>query len=277
MLDNIFYQSWLGAGISLTGETPVSKDLLLRPCSIESHIDNLRHRAASQFEYGLLCSIAPSITFELRSSGATAQEAAIKSWNDQYSLTFMSILLRTFVPHLIQVSGGCSADLERPLLVSFTCGLMTLRDKPKSPSTAELQTWVRLLPRFSHLLQTERFRFAVSVASTLYVQPNPTLQVASIFSAIEALLDIDQELRFRIAMIVSKLLASDPTERLNLFKRMKRLYDGRSKCVHGGGLARDRVIECRDASLEILRQLVLYFVERDSLLGRQELEALLVA
>jgi hypothetical protein len=82
MTRNPSYHSWLGSGILLAAEIPVAEDVLLRPIAIESDVDKLRDRASSQFEYGLLCSIAPKITFELVTSGSTAEEAAAKSWNN---------------------------------------------------------------------------------------------------------------------------------------------------------------------------------------------------
>lgn len=276
MASNSHKFSWLGSGILLATEVSVADDMILRPITVESDPERLRNRAGSQFEYGLLCSIAPTITFELVSSGATPEEAAIKSWNNQYALMFLSIVLRTYVHHSIQASGGYNTG-EDVLAVSFAHGMPLLKCEPKPVGADELQEWKNLLPNFIELLQVERFRFAASIAGTLYVQPNPVVQVASIFSAIEALLDVEQELRFRISMLVARLLANDPIPRQELFQRMKRLYDGRSKCVHGGGLAGEKVFQCRDASLDLLRRLIMHFVQQNKLPDRPQFESLLLS
>ena len=270
-------QSWLGSGILLTTEIVVEEDLVLRPRRIESGLDDLRGRARSQFEFGLLCSIAPRITFELATWGTTPEEAAAKSWNNQYALIFLSIVLRKFVQYWIQTSGESSADQEAILAVSLTHGMPLLKSEATPVEIDALQNWTRLLPSFKRLLEIERFRFAASIAATLYVQPNPVIQVASIFSAIEALVDVDQELRFRISMIVARLLANDATGRQELFSRMKKLYDARSKCVHGGGLAGEKLVECRDASLDVLQRLIMHFVVYGELPDRQNLEGLLLS
>jgi Apea-like HEPN len=271
-----YYHSWLGSGILLTAEMPVADDITLRPLSIEGRVDALRDRANSQFEYGLLCSIAPKVTFELITSGNSADEAAAKSWNNQYALIFLSIVLRSFVYHSIQVSGGYRAESNQPLAVSYSHGIPRLNDEPKVAPAEDLLRWADLLPNFTKLLQNDRFLFAASIAGTAYVHPNASVQVASIFSAIEALIDVDQELRFRISMTIAKLLANGPEERQELFRKLKKLYDGRSKCVHGGGLTREKIIECRDGSLEILRQLIVCFVTRNDLPNRQKLEEFLI-
>jgi hypothetical protein len=269
--------SWLGSGISLPFEKKVNDVLTIRPRAIESDIEKLRDKASSQFEYGLLCSIAPTITFELETSAETPEAAAINCWNNQYALIFLSIVSRAFVFHTIQVPGGYDSDPSKQLSVSFAHGISMLNIKPKEVSAEELSIWAKLLPFFTSLLKLERFRFAVSVASTLYIHPNPTVQVASIFSAIEALIDVDQELRFRISMIVAKLLTHTSNDRILLFKKMKKLYDARSKCVHGGGLDHDKVLACRDEALEILRRLIIDAVERNEIPTRESLDELLVS
>jgi Apea-like HEPN len=269
--------SWLGSGISLPFEKKVNDVLTIRPRAIESDIEKLRDKATSQFEYGLLCSIAPTITFELETLADTSKAAAINSWNNQYALIFLSVVSRAFVFHTIQVPGGYDSDPSKRLSVSFAHGISMLSTKPKEVSGEQLSIWVKLLPRFTSLMKHERFRFAVSVAGTLYVHPSPTVQVASIFSAIEALIDVDQELRFRISMVVAKLLTHASSDRILLFNKMKKLYDARSRCVHGGGLDRDKVLACRDEALEILRQLIIYAVERNEIPTRESLDELLVS
>ena len=213
MTEESIYHSWLGAGIVLTRDTPVADDVTLRPLTIESNIEKLRDRANSQFEYGLLCSIAPSVTFELLTSGSSAPEAAAKSWNNQYSLIFLSIVVRTYIYHSIQVSGGYQDNPGQLLTVSYPHGIPMLNAKPKTASTDELSRWITLLPNFTKLLDVDRFRYAASIAGTAYVHPNASVQVASIFSALEALIDVEQELRFRISLTLAKLLANDPRDR----------------------------------------------------------------
>jgi hypothetical protein len=186
-------------------------------------------------------------------------------------------MLRSFIYHSIQVGGGYKTQLDQLLTVSYPHGILLLNNEARAVSKKELTNWATLLPNFTKLLEIDRFRFAASIAGTVYVHPNASVQVASIFSAIEALIDADNELRFRISMTIAKLLANGAEERAELFRKMKKLYDGRSKCVHGGGLSREKVIKCRDTSLEILRQLIIFLVIRNELPNRQRLEDLLIA
>jgi hypothetical protein len=277
MTSNSYHHSWLGSGITLTEEISVADGATLRPRTIESDIERLRCRASSQLEYGLLCSIAPNVTFELVTSAGTAREAALKNWNNQYALIFLSIVARSFIHCSIQVSGSYRDDPDQPLIVSHGHGITLLKAAPTIVSSDDLADWKALLPNFTRLLEINRFQYAASIAGTVYVHPNPSVQVASIFSAIEALIDVEQELRFRISMTVAKLLSDDPIERPRLFRKLKKLYDVRSKCVHGGGTTREKIIECRDESLEILRQLIIFLVAKGELPDKQSLEDFLVS
>jgi hypothetical protein len=64
----------------------------------------------------------------------------------------------------------------------------------------------------------------------------PDSQLVDAITALEALIGISTELRFRIAFRVAGLLAESHTERVALLQAMKEFYDTRSSVVHGGRL-----------------------------------------
>jgi hypothetical protein len=64
----------------------------------------------------------------------------------------------------------------------------------------------------------------------------PDSQLVDAITALEALIGISTELRFRIAFRVAGLLAESHTERVALLQAMKEFYDTRSAVVHGGRL-----------------------------------------
>lgn len=266
--------SWLGTGIQPLVEYRVAKRLVIRPIHIESDVAKLVKRANTQFDYGLLCAIAPTITFELETTSSSSADAAVECWNNQYALIFLSIVARTFVFHTIQAAGGYQDDPNQLLTISSSHGIPYLQNSPKVVSVPELEEWSQLLPNFTKLLAKERFIFAASIAANVYVHPRIAIQVASIFAAIEALLDIEQELRFRISLSVAKLAARSSGERITLLTKMKKLYDVRSKCVHGGNVNVADARNCRDASLEILRMLLLMIVSKGKLFTKGDLEEL---
>jgi hypothetical protein len=172
--------SWLGSGITIASEVEIEIGLILRPISIERDIEKLAKRAESQRQYGLLCAISETVTYEMESTGKTPDEAAVNCWNNQYALILLSMISRTFIFNFIQVPGNYTASVEQKLLVSSSVGLFRFDSKPKEVSRDEITTLIRLLPNFRKLLRTNRFSFASAIAGTVYIHPNQVVQIAAI-------------------------------------------------------------------------------------------------
>jgi hypothetical protein len=87
-------------------------------------------------------------------------------------------------------------------------------------------------------------------------------QLVDAITALEALVGISTELRFRIAFRVAGLLAESHAERIALLQSMKEFYDTRSAVVHGGRLnAKQRGhLEHFEELREIVRRLLRSFV-----------------
>jgi hypothetical protein len=91
-------------------------------------------------------------------------------------------------------------------------------------------------------------------------------QLVDAVTALEALVGISTELRFRIAFRVAGLLAGNHAERVPLLQAMKEFYDTRSAVVHGGRLNAkqrgylERFEELREIVRRLLRAFVLFSV-----------------
>jgi hypothetical protein len=108
-----------------------------------------------------------------------------------------------------------------------------MRLEPRAFSQEELQTCSEIFPKFSNLIHDERFAHAASIAANNFNEPRLSIRMAALWSGIEALLGFEQELRFRISFAVASLLESEHSKRQERFSAVKRLYDLRSKSVHG--------------------------------------------
>jgi len=146
-------------------------------------------------------------------------------------------------------------------------------DKPHKISKEELNMWQSNYPIFSNLIKDERIQLAASIASTHYFHPRLSIRIANIWSGIEAMIGVDQELRFRIALYVSKLFGESHDEVQKLFKETKKLYDGRSKCVHGTGLkTRAQEETLYKKSLKLLCDLILNACESEKVPDKKDIE-----
>ncbi|MFP5263084.1 MAG: hypothetical protein ACLGJB_14370 [Blastocatellia bacterium] len=161
-----------------------------------------------------------------------------------------------------------------------SCHAQLLEDVPKARRLSEPVEvgrtdfeWVLLyLNRFSELLEVPKFRLAVESLSTHNFQSSERMMAATIWAGIEALFEIQSELRFRLATLVSSSLEPRGEDRRKLYRRTKALYDVRSKAVHGSPISdakiQEHIIEVR----HLLSRLLCRFIEIGKVPNEQELE-----
>jgi hypothetical protein len=137
--------------------------------------------------------------------------------------------------------------------------------------------WVdRHLMMFADLLENPRFRLAVESLTTHHLQHSERMMVASLWSGIEAIFGINYELRFRLSALIATSLEPPGTRRVEVHKRCKKLYDIRSKAVHGAPMKRSEIYEHAIEVRRLLGRIICRFVEEGKLLSTDELEEALL-
>lgn len=265
----------LGAGIKLETEIAVTENIILKPTSIQiDHID-LMDRTLSRRDYGFICSIAEHISFGLTVTADTQKQAAIKGWNAQWVLVLLAVVLRKPIYHPISTFRNDGKEYYRLSNMFFSHKIF---DRPHLITKREQETFLTALPNFLNI-NDNRFNHASSIAAHVHMEPKFSIRIAAIWSGIEALLGVDHELSFRIALACSKLLESDKEKRLAFFKHTKKLYNVRSSCVHGSFTETKKINE-KEAecdSMQLLCRLILFFCNRGSLLSSEEMTEILIS
>jgi hypothetical protein len=128
---------------------------------------------------------------------------------------------------------------------------------------------------FATLLSDTRFRIAVDSITTNHLQHNSRVSIALLWSGIEAIFGIQSELRFRLSAQIASLLEERGSSRYKLYKKIKKLYDVRSKAVHGSAITEKEIQEHIIEVRELLSNLLDYFIEKKEVLSIEELEKLL--
>lgn len=104
--------------------------------------------------------------------------------------------------------------------------------------------WVRKnLGTVIRLTGDESFMTAVEALCTYMQAANDRMKVAQLWAGVEAIFDIEYELRYRLATLSAKLLGAPPdgippVECRQVYSDMKSLYGERSKIIHGKHLAK---------------------------------------
>lgn len=122
------------------------------------------------------------------------------------------------------------------------------------------------------MLEVAKFKLAVEALTSHQHLVSQRMMAASIWSGIEALMEIDSELRYRLAISAASLLAMRGAKRYDEYRRIKNLYNVRSKAVHGGVLAHDALREHVIQSRDLLSKLICRMIETRKVFSREEIE-----
>jgi hypothetical protein len=69
------------------------------------------------------------------------------------------------------------------------------------------------------------------------------MSTASLWAGIESIFGIDKELRFRLAALTASFLEPRGDQRITRYKAVKKLYDFRSRVVHGAAARDTELVE----------------------------------
>jgi hypothetical protein len=264
--------------------------------------------AAGFREWALLEPLAGGATCELQSNVAAAQAGGYNALNRAWLVSAL-LTLRGFGSHLAPAVSGYSWSLiaghqaasapsfrkqlaeegvdaavhkPRSALPPFRGGLLDFHthlqpaagdaDREFTESEAE---WFRThFDRFDKLAgQDQRFRFALEAGTDWRFGKEPRAALARLWSGIEALLNVNQELVYRLSMTAASLLRPRGPDRVAYFDQVKRLYGIRSKAVHGDVVSEKDLETGVVGAFELLRGLLLDAVERGEVRTERELVA----
>jgi len=130
------------------------------------------------------------------------------------------------------------------------------------------------------LYEQPSYRLAYDSAADAPFLKDARTAVARIWSGIESLFDVQNELSFRLSMYAAVLISDNTDERVKTQARFKRLYALRSKAVHGAKMEDAKLAETLEDSWHLLRDLLIACIRSGSslppttaldqaLLGRQ--------
>lgn len=208
----------------------------------------------------------PAVTYELAlKSGETKllqPDLNIGWW------IISALRCRTLTDILVPAVANASWDVF-PALQANSCEVQLIEDVPtarKICKSVEISinslNWVHEnLERWIALLELPTFRLAIDSLTTHNQHANLRMTAAALWAGFEALFGINSELRFRLALMAAAYLEERGPNRLVVYRRIKKLYDYRSKAVHGGAMSDKLLIEHIIEVRELLSRLVCLMTE----------------
>lgn len=207
---------------------------------------------------------------------AVTHELALQSSEPNFQQTELNIVwwilsalrCRTLIDLLVPAVANVSWDVF-PATQPNSCIVQLLEDVPAARRISPVKElslesldWVQqYLENWISLLEFPAFRLAVDSLTTHNQHANLRMTAAALWAGFEALFGINSELRFRLALMAAAYLEERGQKRLEAYRRIKKLYDYRSKAVHGGATTDQLLIEHIVAVREILSSLVCRITE----------------
>ncbi|KYH32463.1 HEPN domain-containing protein [Neomoorella mulderi] len=140
-----------------------------------------------------------------------------------------------------------------------------LPDQPAVIDEALTERLRGLWQRMTGSPNAGKVRLALSRWNNSFERRSPADRLIDYWIALESLLTADssQEVTFRAALRTAALLGGSGTEKLEIYKQMKKSYKVRSDIVHGRPIEEKKIWEQAAQTQEHLRQILLKLLESD--------------
>ncbi len=123
----------------------------------------------------------------------------------------------------------------------------------------------------------ESFRLGLSSLYDWRFSKDFRIAIARLWVGIEAILNINTELSYRIALYASTVLEERGEARKQRFHEIKKLYSMRSRAVHGDSMKDEALIDTTEKSLRLLKDLIIYCCRIRQILTEEYIENLLLS
>ena len=238
-------------GISTSKEILLREGVYLVPLTGDFNCEKVSNLLKNDVDYAVAAVSGRTIAAQIRINAVDEKQLTISVWNSLWDCILLGALFQC------EVMGNLQCDmpiekLEKAEFIHITN--YAFRAILSEPYCLKDDDIVWMLHNYSaayKMLEQEPFRIAVHALSSYRWHSLPRVQLAVIWSGIEALFEANYEISFRISLYITNFLSGhNSTEAKELFKRTRELYSSRSAAVHGGKIKGDiNILVSESASL----------------------------
>ena len=209
--------------------------IALVPVTAEFHYGKVSDLLKSDVDFAVAAVSGRTIASQIRIKAPDEKQVALIAWNAAWDCILLGALFHCDVMANIQCDKPVE-ELESASFLSITnYEFHALLSAPYCLTHVDIN-WIDkyYLSAYS-LLDREPFMTAVHAMASYKWHSMPRVQLAILWSGIEALFEAQTEISFRISLYIANFLAgNDAAEAKNIFAKTRKLYASRSAAVHGG-------------------------------------------
>lgn len=227
-------------GISAPRKVVLRDGVELLPVTTDFHFGTASKLLKNDVDFAVAAVSGRSIAAQLQITAADAEELAAAAWNAGWDSILLGAIFHSDVMGNIQCDKPVE-QLKHAKYVHVTnYEFRAIFSEPYQLTPAD-EDWIHSYYSNAYkLLDKDVFMTAAHAMATYTWHSVPRVQLAILWSGIEALFEASTETTFRISLYIANFLAGDDAaEANNLFVKVRKLYASRSAAVHGGKIKGD--------------------------------------
>lgn len=229
-------------GLSVSHPVSLSDDVVILPANSKFEAKDVSEKIKSDIDLSVVVLSAPTIVSQMKITATDSKHLAINAHNSQWDCFLLGAILDCDIMFNLQSDKPIEQASESRYINITNYNFHGILHEVYHLSTED-EEWIKTnYNRASILLDNDLFSTAIHSMASYRWHTLPRVQLAIIWSGIEALFKIESEISFRLSLYVAKFLGeNDINKEKELFCRVRNLYNMRSAAVHGGKIKGDSI------------------------------------
>lgn len=260
-------------GLVVPESVQLSNHIVLLPADT-SHLDfdTALATCAGPDDIAVVAAFIPRVTAQFRITASSPKELAIHAWNSFWDALLLSAIFHAEISFNLDSTSKAEDISKKSTLRATNLKMFGLSNQePRLISETDTKWLADNYDSAKELLSLESFQNAVHCMASYRWHTMPRVRMAILWAGIEGLFGATSEIRFRLSVCTARFLhPGDEGARNATFNDVKRLYNTRSKAVHGSKTKNAINDEVKE-SAALLCQLLLRCIEVGSLPDEKDL------
>lgn len=257
-------------GISTLKEIFLHDNIILAPALAPFQYGKVSDLLKNDVDLAVAAVSGRTISSQMRIVAADEEDLVRTAWNAAWDCILLGAIFHCEVMGNIQCDKPVEQLTEAISMNVTNYAFRAMLSAPYILFEDDLR-WIRsYYPAAYKLLDKDPFMTAVHAMASYKWHSMPRVQLAILWSGIEALFEASSEISFRIGLYIANFLAEDSAEAKELFDKTRKLYSSRSAAVHGGKIKGNMDVLVSE-SAELLNRIIRRCAEHGALPNTQEL------